>query len=221
MPRTPRVYQQALCYHIFNRGINRRRIFEDDQDRLVLQNLVRRYKDLCGAKLLHWVWMDTHFHLLVEVSFDRLKAFAGGIQQTYAQYHHARHGGCGVFWQGRYGSQPVEIGEYLVRCGRYIERNPVRAKLVECAWDYAWSSARCYVQGLNDGLTNVNPYIAADKMSSADRRRYGAALMSGVDDAWFRNLKRGEVLGSESFAQSLGRQAGRHRLRRGRPKMRE
>jgi hypothetical protein len=46
MQRKARIHQKAICYHIFNRGINRRLIFEDDDDRVLFQDLVRRYKDL-------------------------------------------------------------------------------------------------------------------------------------------------------------------------------
>jgi hypothetical protein len=63
--------------------------------------------------------------------------------------------------------------------------------------------------------------LAADKMSAKDRNPYGLAWMSGEDDEWFRGLKRGRVKGSESFARRLTLQEGRHRLRRGKPKLRE
>ena len=117
MPRTPRIFQRALCYHVMNRGINGARILHDDEDRRTFSTLVQQYKEICGAKVYHWVWMDTHFHMIVEVVFENLIPFVGGIEQVYAQNHHRRHGSSGVFWQGRFKSKPVEIGEYLVRCG--------------------------------------------------------------------------------------------------------
>lgn len=141
MPRLARSFQIAICYHVFNRGINRQAIFRDDKDRERFSELVRRYKKHCRARVYHWAWMGTHYHMLVEVPFEHLSAFAGGIQQTYAQYHHARHGTSGTFWQGRFQSEPVELDEHLTRCGRYIERNPVRGGMVDVAWEYPWSSA--------------------------------------------------------------------------------
>jgi hypothetical protein len=47
--------------------------------------------------------------MIAEVVHENLREFAGGIQQAYAQYHHARHHGGGVFWQGRFKSKPVEM----------------------------------------------------------------------------------------------------------------
>ena len=151
MPRVARIYQRALCYHVMNRGVNRQRIFSDDEDRVYFTRTVSEYKEICGARIYHWCWMGNHYHILVEVVHENLRGFAGGLQQAYAQYHHARHHGSGVFWQGRFKSRPVEVGSYLASCGRYIERNPVRAGLTGTAWDYRWSSAGRYVNSLENG----------------------------------------------------------------------
>ena len=217
MPRTARIYQQAICYHLMNRGINRRVIFEDDADRRYFTDLVIDYRDACGASVYHWVWMDTHYHMLAEVVFDNLRAFAGGIQQAYAQYHHRRHRSSGVFWQGRFKSKPVEIGEYLVRCGRYIERNPVRAGIVDDAWGYEWSSAATYVQSAPSGPADVNPYIGADKWSPLERQMYAEALQASDDDEWMRKRASRAYIGGEDFAGQLKKEGGRYRRRRGRP----
>jgi len=144
---------------MMNRGVNRQRIFVDDVDLSYFSQTVLEYKTLCGARIYHWCWMDNHYYLLVEVVHENLRGFAGGLQQAFAQYHHARHQGSGVFWQGRFKSRPVEVGGYLASCGRYIERNPVRSGLVATAWDYRWSSAARYVNDVDDGLTDENPYL--------------------------------------------------------------
>jgi len=82
----------------------------------------------------------------VEGVYENLRGFVGGVQQSYAQYYHARHGTSGVFWHGRFKSKPFEIGLYLGSCGRYIERNPVRAGMAAMAWEYriiCWA-IKCY-----------------------------------------------------------------------------
>ena len=115
MPRTARIFQRAICYHLMNRGLNRTRIFEDDADKKWFSDAIKDYKEICGANVYHWVWMDTHWHMLAEVVYDNLRGFVGGVQQVYAQYHHKRHGTSGVFRDGRFKSRPVQIGEYLTR----------------------------------------------------------------------------------------------------------
>ena len=215
MPRTARIFQQSLCYHITNRGINRQQIFMDDADRNYFVELVKEYKSECAAAVYHWALMSNHFHMVVEVVFDNLTPFIAGVQQTYAQYFHARHGTCGSFWQNRYNSKPVEVGPYLARCGRYVERNPVRAGIVEAAEDYEWSSAEEYVQGTSDEITNWNPYLGADRNDKAFRAWYRQALGSGQDDDMMNSRKR--VIGSDKFRASLKKENGRYRKKRGRP----
>ena len=105
MPRTARIFQRALCYHLINRGVNRGRICHDDEDRAQFCELAAEYRDLCGARVYHWCLMDNHYHLLVEIVFDNLRAFVGGLQMTYAKYHHKRHGSSGVFWGQRLSNQ--------------------------------------------------------------------------------------------------------------------
>ena len=219
MPRQARIYQKGLCYHLMNRGINGLNIFDDSGDCAYFSNVVKEYKEACDAQIYHWCWMDTHYHMMVEISFENLRAFAGGLQQVYAQYHHRRHGTSGVFWQGRYKSKPVEIGDYLVRCGRYIERNPVRAMLVDKAWKYQWSSAQYYVVGKNDELTDRNKYLYGSDLSDEERKYYGDVLSSTEDDEWMDRHSQYVAVGSERYLQTVRARGGRFRLRRGRPSL--
>lgn len=198
-----------------NRGVNRQEIYVDDIDREYFVRLVSDYKRLCGAKVYHWVLMGNHYHMLVEVVHENLRGFAGGIQQAYAQYHHARHRGSGVFWQGRFKSKPVQLGPYVVSCGRYIERNSVRADLTEVAWEYRWSSAAAYVRAAEDGLTDRNPYVGA--FTEQDRRVYGEELMTGADEKVVKELEGMRAMGTSEFASTLKMERGRYRLKRGKP----
>ncbi len=215
MPRVARIYQRALCYHVINRGVNRQAIFQDAYDYEYFGQVMLKYKERYGVKVYHWAWMGNHYHLLAEVAHTCLRTFVGGLQQAYAQYHHARHGSSGVFWQGRYMSKPVELGEYLVSCGRYIERNPVRSGMVALAWDYRWSSAAHYVKGLEDGMTDRNPYLGV--FSEQDRQRYGEELRAGTEEVLVKSSEGSQVIGSARYAASLTKSMGRHRLKRGRP----
>lgn len=201
-----------------NRGLNRTRIFEDDADKKWFSDAIKDYKEICGANVYHWVWMDTHWHMLAEVVYDNLRGFVGGVQQVYAQYHHKRHGTSGVFWEGRFKSRPVQIGEYLTRCGRYIERNPVRAGLVKKAWDYKWSSAGFYVKGRQDGVTDLNRYVwGREKPSKRGRAEYAKELVGAADDEWMRKQSARRAIGSAKFLRQLKEEGGRYRRKRGRP----
>ena len=109
----------------------------------------------------------------------------------------------------------MEIGPYLGSCGRYIERNPVRAGLAVTAWEYKWSSAAAYVKKAVDGVTDENPYMGEFKDS--DRVVYGERLMSGVDEKIVKEVEGERAIGGKEFAATLKMERGRYRVKRGRP----
>jgi REP element-mobilizing transposase RayT len=200
-----------------NRGWNHQTVFGDDADRRFFTRTVREYKAICGARIYHWAWMRSHFHMLVEVVFPNLRPFAGGIEQVYAQYHHRRYDTCGLFWQGRFKSKPVEAGEYLERCARYIERNPVRDLGIESAADYRWSSAAHYVFGYDDGVTDTNPHLILEPLGKGGRKHYARELDGVGEEDWMRQWQEKKVIGSREFAGRLWGSGARLRRRRGRP----
>ena len=159
--------------------------------------------------------MCNHYHLLVRVAFPMLRPFAGGIQQSYAQYHHRRHGTTGVVWRGRYSTRPVEEDLSLTRCGRYIERNPVRAGMASLAWDWPFSSAAFYALGRSDTVTDIDPQYSPPALDGAQRAEYAAMLADVGDDLWMAD-QRGPAIGSAAFAGRWLEQSGRPRLRQGR-----
>jgi len=69
------------------------------------------------------------------------------VLTTYVRHHHKRHGTEGHLWQGRFKAFPIESDAYLLTVMRYIERNPVRAKLVATtqAWPYSSANVRPFV----------------------------------------------------------------------------
>src|SRR5438552_6128278 len=78
--------------------------------------------------------------------------------RAYVHYFNRRYGFVGHLWQARFKSPAVEVEEYFLSCGRYIERNPLPARMVEQPWDYHWSSCRHYALGEVDPLLAANPW---------------------------------------------------------------
>jgi putative transposase len=98
--------------------------------------------------------MSNHYHLVIEFEYPELiSKFMAGLHRAYSHYHHKLYGTTGFLWQGRFKMQPIQQDLYLKGCGRYIERNPVSAGLVQEAYEYCHSSARFYCLGQEDGLT--------------------------------------------------------------------
>ncbi|MFA5099943.1 MAG: transposase [Candidatus Omnitrophota bacterium] len=217
MPRA-RKYQlsQSLTYHVYNRSNSKQVIFRSDEDREYFCKILRKYIALFSLKIYHWVIMPTHFHLLLEIfEPERLSKAIAGISLAYTQYFHKRYGGCGYLWQGRFKSQPVQKENYLISCGRYIDVNPVKGKIVAAAAEYAYSSARYYCLGIDDGITVTDPmYEEIGTEKEQRQRKYSDFLMdySDVDGQRWENMDVPQ--GDKAFIRRLVRKDGRFVSRR-------
>lgn len=141
MPRTRRSIVPGGCYHVISRGNNRMRVFNDPQnfsdffDLLVIASR-RTTVDLLAACL-----MPNHFHLVVRTpGRANLGRCMHWLLTTHTHRHHRRHGTIGRVWQGRYKAFPIEVDEHLLAVMRYVERNALRANLVDRAEHWEWSS---------------------------------------------------------------------------------
>ena len=128
MPRIPRSRLGAGVFHVINRGLDRRWIFNFDEDKQwFIEELVNQRKRL-PINIYHWVIMSNHFHLAIEtLKVKDLSAYIGKVCERYTKYIHKKHGGISPLWQGRYKSKSAQKEGYLSRLGRYIERNLIRA----------------------------------------------------------------------------------------------
>ena len=107
----------------------------------------------------HYCLMSNHIHLLLEIGEGaQLPKFMQFVLQGYARWYGKRQRYSGHVWQGRYKSPLVEKESYYLEAGRYIERNPLRAKLVTDLNDYAWSSYPVYAHGTLNPLVDEDPY---------------------------------------------------------------
>ena len=134
-------------YHVLNRANARRTLFEDDGDYAAFERVLVQACERLSMRLLAYCVMPNHWHLVAWPRQDGdLSRFMNWLTLTHTQrWHQHRHTvGEGHVYQGRFKSCPVETNEYLLSVCRYVERNPVRAGLVERALDWRWSSARWY-----------------------------------------------------------------------------
>jgi len=195
MPSSARTYQlkQSLIYHIFNRGHNRNEIFHTEDDYRHFIELLARYSAGRSMLIYHWALMPNHYHLAVEFAMpERMSSIMAGIARSWVHYHHRVYKTAGAIWQGRFKSQPIEKELYLNACGRYIERNPVKAGIVRTAREYPYSSAPYYILGNDDRLTVQSPLFGGFGTTTESRRqRYEEFLFSfnPDEDTLFDNLE--------------------------------
>ena len=130
MARHKRINLPGCIYHIITRGLERKPIFLDDQDRkeflIRLEKALEQTDNQCFA----WCLMPNHFHLLIRTGAGGLTRMMRKILSGYAIYFNHRHKRHGYLFQNRYKSILCQEEVYLLELVRYIHLNPVRAKLV-------------------------------------------------------------------------------------------
>lgn len=153
MSRPPRLLLSKTHYHIITRGNNQNIVFKSDSDYYYYLKLLRKYKTELPFDLYHYCLMPNHVHLLVRTkNAQAFSLFMKKINLAYYHYYHRKYGWVGHFWQNRFKSQPVGKDDYFIQCGKYIELNPVRAKIVKDPQNYNYSSYGYYALGKKDDL---------------------------------------------------------------------
>ena len=141
MARRPRQDDPGSWHHVVNRGIARRPLFEDRADiRYFLSRIAKEVRR--GRIELHsWCVMTTHFHLLVRSPCGELSEALRRSQNEYSRFFNRRHRRDGSLVRGRFLSKPVQSLAYRRALVRYIDANPVKARMVDRADGYPHGSA--------------------------------------------------------------------------------
>ena len=150
MPRKPRSTPAGYAYHVWNRAAGRLRLFRKDADYLAFERVLAECHARVPLPLLDWCLMPNHWHFVVMPTDDgQVTAFFRWLAHTHAVRvrAHQRNPGIGPLYQGRFKALPVETGPHLRTLLRYVERNPVRAKLAGSALDWRWGSAHARHRG--------------------------------------------------------------------------
>jgi len=202
MARPLRIQFPGALYHVTSRGNERAPIFFTDRDRLdylaILGDVVEQYGWLCPAYCL----MPNHYHLLVQTPEPNLSRGMRQLNGVYSQRLNRRHDRVGHLFQGRFKAILVERESHLLEVARYVVLNPVRAAMVRLPEEYRWSSLRATL-----GLERPPSWLSCAPLVRhfGSRRRYRDFVFEGIGlrAPWAES--RGSVLGSDDFAQSVGR----------------
>jgi putative transposase len=142
MPRSARAVAGGICYHVPNRGNARRAIFLKDDD---YQAFLKALGHAClqvPLRVLAYCLMPNHFHIVVWPKEDGdLSRWLQWLLNAHVRRYHQHYHSSGHIWQGRSKSFPIASDEHLLTVLRYVERNPVRARLTRRAERWRWCSA--------------------------------------------------------------------------------
>src|SRR3954469_12322331 len=157
MARLARVVIPGHPHLVTQCGNGRARTFFGDDDYALYQDLLATHCAAASVEVWAWCLMPKHLHLiLVPSGADGVRRALPRLHRAYAGIIQARRKRSGHFWQGRFGAVAMDE-DYLAAALRYVSLNPVRARLVERAQDWRWSSTRAHLRGKADGLTELAP----------------------------------------------------------------
>lgn len=208
MPRIARVVLPGVPLHITQRGIRRLNVFGNDADRrsyikLLNESCRRHHLRVCAYCL-----MTNHVHFVaIPERRDSLWKTFHRCHGVYAKQFNMRYAFTGHLWQARPFSCALDEG-HLWAAIRYVERNPVRAHMVERAEDYAWSSAAAHCGLREDSVLDPEWLSRSDRIH--DWSEWLAAGNASKTDRRLRERTfTGRPCGNETFIKEAERLLGR------------
>ena len=161
MPRQARLDVPGALHHIMVRGIDKSKIFRDDEDKARFLERLGQNVEEGKSAVYAWALMDNHVHILFKSGKDGISTVMRKLLTWYAQYFNRRHRRTGHLFENRYKSILCDEDNYLLALIRYIHLNPVRANLVttlEQLDRYPWSGHRSVI-----GKTK-HPWMDVDRV---------------------------------------------------------
>jgi len=214
MPRISRVVGIGIPHHVTQRGNYGGVVFENPVDMDKYLCLVSDYALKNSLSILAYCLMRNHVHFIVVPGAENSMARVfNSAHMRYAQYVNGRRRATGHLWQGRFYSC-VLGGTHLLAAARYVERNPVRAGMVNLSGEWEWSSA-----GIHAGKKIDNYGFDLDALWSfipEEKSRWEESLRQ-VDDARVEEILRattrtGRPLGNPAFVAMLEKRLHRRLL---------
>lgn len=182
MTRGSRTFAAGTPLHVTHRGNNRMPVFSEEADYRTFLRLLENIVSDFSIELYAFALMTNHYHLLLTPpDRDRLSRSMNRLAWRYSCYFNQKYARTGTLWGERYRSTVVDGEVYLLRCLRYIEQNPVRARIVAGPDQYRWTSYAVHGQGQTIAWLTPHPVYTAlghssDERAMAYRAICGASL---------------------------------------------
>jgi putative transposase len=189
MARLPRMVLPGIPHHVTQRGNRRERTFFEDGDYALYLDLLAEASERNGVEIWSYCLMPNHVHIVtVPRDADALGRTFRHVHRHYTGYINARMRVTGHLWQGRYSSVAMDE-QHLCAAFRYVALNPVRARLVDRAEDWRWSSTAAHFVGKDDHVVRTAP--ALERLGD-----FKTFLSEDFDEAFtYAALRKAETLG--------------------------
>lgn len=206
MARMPRLVVPHYPHHVTQRGNRRMKTFFIDDDYEYYLDLIARYKDEVGVEVWAYCLMPNHVHfVVVPHEKEGLSQLFRKVHRHYTRYVNFREQWKVHLWQERFHSFVMDE-RYLLTCVRYVELNPVKAKLCLSPEEWRWSSAGAHLMGIDDYVVTVKPMLER----IADWKTFWSTESGREEmDTINRFSSSGRPAGDEYFIRSLEELTGR------------
>ncbi|TQV86652.1 transposase [Aliikangiella coralliicola] len=214
MARLPRLNLPDIPQHIVQRGNNRQACFVTKQDRIVYLEKLKEYSGKFEVAVHAFVLMTNHVHILATPhQGEGVSLMMQALGRYYVRYFNKIHARTGTLWEGRFKSALVDTENYFLTVSRYIELNPVRAKMVEAPAEYKWTSYHHNARGIRAKLITEHPcYLSLGcndlNRQSAYRALFDSQLSRSKLDEIRSATNRAWVLGGEKFKRDIEIKSG-------------
>jgi putative transposase len=206
-----RVVVPGYPHHVTQRGSRRQRTFFSDSDYRYYISLLAEFSSKTGSGIWAYCLMPNHVHLvIVPAHEDGLRATLSQVHRRYTRHVNAREGWRGHLWQERFHSFPMDE-RHLMTAVRYVENNPVAARLCTRPEQWPWSSARAHLAGQDDDVVATAPMLerVADWQAYLD----GDPTTQAETELIRRHSRTGRPLGGDAFIRRLEVLTGRSLMR--------
>lgn len=192
MPSRIFPFVNGQYYHVYNRGVEKRSIFEKSWDYSRLVKTMKYYQ-LAGPKpklskfslnsifkpdsskkiveITCYCFMPNHFHFLLRQLQDGgMTEFVGKLSNSYTKYYNVKYNRVGPLLQGEFKAVLIESEAQLIHVSRYIHLNPISSFLIKNLDDYRWSSYKEYIGDDTEDICNKETILGIFKSSKSYRQ---------------------------------------------------
>jgi putative transposase len=221
VPRRARLAVAGIPWHIIQRGNNKAACFFSEKDYLYFLEHLQYQSERFECAIHSYCLMTNHVHLLITPQrADGPSLMMKHLGQRFVQYINRTYERSGTLWEGRFKSCLAQDESYALSCYRYIELNPVRAKMVAHPRDYRWSSFHHNGDGRNSQLISPHSsYLGLESNEALRLKNYREFVELPIAEpelAHIRSATNGNYVYGNSEFQSKIEQALNQRVSPGR-----
>lgn len=217
MPRTARASVGNICYHVINRGNGRAEVFRQESDYVRFAEMINEACERLPLRVVSWCLMPNHFHMVLWPYNDGdLSRWMQWLMTCHVRRYHRHYHSDGHVWQGRFKAFPIQEDDHYLTVLRYVERNPVRAKLVKRAEEWRWSSLYTLLHPEKHSFLAEGPLTRPNNWIAIVNQDQSAGELERVRSSVNRGSPFGDEIWKKRMAAKLGLE---HSIRlRGRPR---